>query len=535
MEQHSISNKSAFLDFYILFDHFNGNLNYDKWNGSEALKNISETYELRGKELQLITHLANIFPDSLLYTKIAEILKIENFKDVKRIVNSLHDNNFIRTTFSSTGLICISLTEDAVSAFDRYQRLDSISEFDFIDIIRRAEPYQIESSSWIKQFTFDMDCHKDSDFVKKWNALGAEKLSKSEKRTFCAALRYFILNFTSPMKVEAKETTDEMYIDDDKDSLTVKQALDSLVQSGLIVCKKGGYVISPKVAEALFHGHDEIVNYNEVSKLARIIKSCDIEKRELFFACESQEEIEHLHHMLSKKGYEHACSVLIKKKRNPAIQSLLWGGPGTGKTETVKQIALESGRDIFLFDAAKVTESEWGATENLYRSLFDAYRYIVAVKSLTPILFINEADQILSRRLGTLDHGIDKSENTISNILLQEFEDMHGILLATTNNVKILDEAFDRRFLFKTELQKPDARARKAIWKSMIPELTEQEAGYLAENYEMSGAQINNVATKRDLAELYFHGDRGLSYIEDLCSKELSTEKQNSLKNRIGF
>lgn len=51
----------------------------------------------------------------------------------------------------------------------------------------------------------------------------------------------------------------------------------------------------------------------------------------------------------------------------------------------------------------------------------------------------------------------------------------------------------------------------------------------------MSGAQINNVATKRDLAELYFLGDRGLSYIEMLCGKELSTEKQNPANRHIGF
>ena len=168
--------------------------------------------------------------------------------------------------------------------------------------------------------------------------------------------------------------------------------------------------------------------------------------------------------------------------------------------------------------------------------MFREYRYIVAIKSLAPILFINEADQVLSRRFTGLTQEMEKSENTVSNILLEEFENMHGILLATTNFADILDEAFDRRFLFKTELQKPSKEAQAKIWKSSIPELTSDECEYLADIYNMSGAQISNVTAKRDLAELYYDGDRGLSYIEMLCQKELKSEKMTSTKTtKIGF
>ena len=536
MEQHSIIRKSAFSDFFTLYDHFNGKYNHDPEKVSKAHDNIIEAYELEEQELRLITHLVRIFPNGLLCKKIADIICLENGDYGMSIVESLRRKNFIRTAIASSGQSYIILTTDAMNAFNRYQHFGSLPEMDFIGSIRNAEPSMMNSPSWIRNFKYEMDCRKNSDFVKKWNELGAGELSESEARALCAAIRYFILHFTEPMTGKAKDINEDVNFTDIKENPTVKKTeLEALVQKGFIVTKGDGYVIAPKVAEAFLHGHDEIVNYDEISNRAQVIKSCDIDKKELFFSPESQEEIEHLHYMLSREGFEHSCSVLKRKKRNPAIQSLLWGGPGTGKTETVKQIALETGRDIFLFDVAKVTASDWGATENLYRRLFDSYRYIVAVKSLTPILFINEADQVLSHRLSELDRSIDKAENTVSNILLQEFEDMHGILLATTNNAKLLDEAFDRRFLFKTELQKPDARARKSIWKSMIPELTEQEAALLAEKYVMSGAQINNVATKRDLAELYFLGDRGLSYIEMLCGKELSTEKQNPANRHIGF
>ena len=50
------------------------------------------------------------------------------------------------------------------------------------------------------------------------------------------------------------------------------------------------------------------------------------------------------------------------------------------------------------------------------------------------------------------------------------------------------------------------------------------------------GLVIDNVVVKRDLAELYFDGDRGYDYIVKLCEKELSTENgSKSFRPHIGF
>lgn len=396
--------------------------------------------------------------------------------------------------------------------------------------LRYADPLTMQSSGWVEEFLEEI-YRSSTPFAKAWAQLDIYDLNEDQVHGFCMALQHFIKRFTEPFSGHVPGGD----VGVSRTRYVSEKVLDELVQRGLMIAAGNGYVITPDVVRALFHGHDEILNYKDISNRVQIIKAKDIEKKVLFFSSESQEEIGHLKQMLTKGGYDYACSVLTRKKRNPAIISLLWGGPGTGKTETVKQIALETGRDIFLFDVAKVTASDWGATENLYRGLFLAYRYIVAVKSLTPILLFNEADQVLSKRLTNIERSIDKSENSVSNILLQEFEDLHGILLATTNHIALLDNAFDRRFLFKTELQKPDANARKQIWKSMISELTDQEAEKLAQKYEMSGAQISNVATKRDLAELYFHGDRGVEYIQKLCDKETSVERTHSGSKRIGF
>ena len=52
----------------------------------------------------------------------------------------------------------------------------------------------------------------------------------------------------------------------------------------------------------------------------------------------------------------------------------------------------------------------------------------------------------------------------------------------------------------------------------------------------MSDGQINNVAAKRSMAEIYYDGPRGLEYIERLCELELALErKKRGHGKKIGF
>lgn len=493
----------------------------------ETSRNLHK-YELPAEEMRLVAQLVHITPNGILCDKIADIVHPgDNTADT--IIAGLKYKGFVRLGITSTGKSYVTLSEEAIDAFNRNEPLPAGVGIDFIEKLSSTEAMGIYDAGWLREFKRAISL-VSTPFTRSWDKLGINDLTEEQALAFCVALKHFMMRFTDPFLGNLIKKDDEIGI-----RLVSGKILDELAQKGLMIAVGDGYIISPDVAESFFHGHDEIVSYKEISSRAQIVKGKDIEKKVLSFSLESQEEINHLNEILTRDGYDYACSVLARKKRNPAIMSLLWGGPGTGKTETVKQIALETGRDIFIFDVAKVTASDWGATENLYRDLFRSYRYIVAVKSLTPILLFNEADQVLSKRLTNVERSIDKAENTVSNILLQEFEDLHGILLATTNHIALLDDAFDRRFLFKTELQKPDAKARKSIWMSMIPELAECEAETLAQKYEMSGAQINNVATKRDLAELYFHGDRGLAFIQGLCEKEISVERKNPVIKKIGF
>ncbi len=90
-------------------------------------------------------------------------------------------------------------------------------------------------------------------------------------------------------------------------------------------------------------------------------------------------------------------------------------------------------------------------------------------QSVTPILFFNEADAIIAKRKEATSSNVSDTENRIQNILLEEIENFEGILIATTNLVSKIDTAYERRFLFKIEFQKPSITVKAQIWKSKMP------------------------------------------------------------------
>ena len=212
---------------------------------------------------------------------------------------------------------------------------------------------------------------------------------------------------------------------------------------------------------------------------------------------------------------------------------LFYGSPGTGKTETVYQLALQTGRSIMIVDVPQI-KSKWvGDSEKNIKALFDRYREVVKRSKLAPILLFNEADAIIGKRQEGAERAVEKMENSIQNIILQEMENLDGIMIATTNLQQNLDTAFERRFLYKIKFDKPTEEARAHIWHSMIPELSDQDIHTLAAKYDFSGGQIENVARHYAIDSI-LHGtsDDMLPMLIRHCDNERLDEKD---KRKIGF
>jgi SpoVK/Ycf46/Vps4 family AAA+-type ATPase len=113
-------------------------------------------------------------------------------------------------------------------------------------------------------------------------------------------------------------------------------------------------------------------------------------------------------------------------------------------------------------------------------------------------------------------------------------ETLDGIMIATTNLTENLDSAFERRFLYKIRFDKPDATVRCKIWQQMIPELNASDAAILAEHFDFSGGQIENVARKHAINSiLYGTADEILPVLESYCRCEQLNN--GVMRKRIGF
>ncbi len=255
--------------------------------------------------------------------------------------------------------------------------------------------------------------------------------------------------------------------------------------------------------------------------LSGLMEPEGIKPKTMFYPVTMQRQIDELNSFLDQEQFAQIQQRLSDSGFRTGFACLFYGAPGTGKTETVYQLARATGRGIMLVDVPQI-KSKWvGDSEKNIKAIFDRYRSLADKSDLTPILLFNEADAIFGVRKNGAENAVDKMENAIQNIILQEMENLNGILIATTNLASNLDGAFERRFLYKVRFEKPDSKVRSSIWHEMIPELTDSEAMKLADAYELSGGQIENVARKHTVNRI-LHGDstNRLALLMDYCKDE---------------
>ena len=100
-----------------------------------------------------------------------------------------------------------------------------------------------------------------------------------------------------------------------------------------------------------------------------------------------------------------------------------------------------------------------------------------------PILLFNEADGLIGKRSTHANSSVSNTENAIQNILLDELENFEGIFMATTNLVKNMDEAFERRFLYKVQFKNLKRKCSKDLHHKLAF-LNEKECLELASQFE---------------------------------------------------
>ncbi len=296
---------------------------------------------------------------------------------------------------------------------------------------------------------------------------------------------------------------------------------------------KDFFKIKDAIKEEIFADVGGVRKAEAKVSASRKLAAADIGRKVLFYNPQECRQVAQLKELMSEGRFGDIREKMKDKGHRTGFTCLFYGNPGTGKTETVYQIARESRRDLYIVDVSQIKSCWVGESEKNIKDVFDKYRTAVKAGDNIPILLFNEADAIFGIRQQGAERAVDKMENSIQNIILQEMEDLDGILIATTNLTTNLDKAFERRFLYKIRFEKPSLEARVSIWRSMLPELSEGEAIQLATDFDFSGGQIENVARKREVQAIIGLKEPGFADIREFCMEECLGSETD--RKRIGF
>lgn len=276
------------------------------------------------------------------------------------------------------------------------------------------------------------------------------------------------------------------------------------------------------------------LNLNNVGKSDKgLVKADTLSEKKLIYNASERDQITELSSILSDSRFKEVQSRLRSAGMRPGFCCIFYGAPGTGKTETVYQIARQTGRDIMRVDVDKIKSCWVGESEKNIKALFDRYRNICKNTKLAPILLFNEADAVLGVRMEGASRAVDKMENSIQNIILQEMETLEGIMIATTNLTTNLDKAFERRFLYKIRFDKPTLESRTRIWQTMLSGISDDDARVLASHFDLSGGEIEYIARKHSVNAI-LSGKEAIDIQEIITTCKQERISQNN-RPKIGF
>ena len=172
---------------------------------------------------------------------------------------------------------------------------------------------------------------------------------------------------------------------------------------------------------------------------------------------------------------EDALSIIRNRKKiyeewgfnevDPQPKAILsfWGPPGTGKTMCAHGIASAMNQKILAVNYAEIESKYAGESP---KNLIAAFN---AAQENNAILFFDEADSFLGKRISNVQSGHDQSINSLRSQMLIQLEDFEGIVIFATNLVKNFDPAFETRILRHIKFDLPDEKARAAIFETLLP------------------------------------------------------------------
>ena len=165
------------------------------------------------------------------------------------------------------------------------------------------------------------------------------------------------------------------------------------------------------------------------------------------------------------------------------------GKPGTGKTLAAHAIASKINRPILVASYAQIESMYHGEGPKNVEAIF------LAAEQQNALLFIDEADSLLSKRLTNVTQGSEQAINSMRSQLLICLEKFRGVVMFSTNLVENYDKAFETR-VRNINFPMPDETCRREIWErhlvKELPQAPDVSSEKLAEVEDICGRDIKN-------------------------------------------
>ena len=301
-----------------------------------------------------------------------------------------------------SGLTCYELFDE----FDLIFQMRSDDELTYDSIVERIEHL--------------LDCNKNLQFVSK---LRGYELNPEDE--------ILLILFASLLVIKNNEKVicrDFAFLYERRECNNIKSTLQRgshlLLNRKLIEYTNNDGFVNNEIYCLTRQTKDELLSEMNIGRRnARdrkdVIRTEDIAAKNLFFSDKVNRKVDELASLLENSQYKQIRKRLEDEKFRCGFACLFYGAPGTGKTETVLQLARRTGRDIMQVNMAKIKSMWVGESEKNLKRVFDDYREKVKECDVAPILLFNEADAIIGKRSENSERSVDKMYHTMQNILLQ--------------------------------------------------------------------------------------------------------------------
>ena len=276
-------------------------------------------------------------------------------------------------------------------------------------------------------------------------------------------------------------------------------------------------------------------NQQEVSEMDRLeIFTPEEPRRSLDEVILSSSVYSRLETTLNKIRYHHKLyEEWNLKKIDPDGQKIainFFGPPGTGKTLSAEAVANHLGKKIIRVNYAEIESKYVGETP---KNISAAFKKAQETDSL---LFFDEADSILGKRLTSVTQSADHGVNISRSVMLLQLDAFEGVVIFASNLPENYDGAFVRRILAHIEFELPNEECRLRLWNTLlpveVPKADDVELAWLtAQSERLSGGDILNVIKLAASQAVARSGDDCHINQKDICD---AIEQVRKGKEKVG-